>query len=199
MFAKTFIVSLFATASLFAQSAVVRGEIVDGHLTGTGCYYCPGSQFTLKFVGIRLESATINLAQFEVSGTKVELTGNWDGTIFHVSNAAIIPEMFSITGNSTLGSRVRWDAHGNAGDLAVNAASLGTHFMIPITNMATLLDPATTVVLGIGMTSGTGEFRTDVNIPQNPALVGLRINGQAVFAPPSGPLYASNLDTTLVQ
>jgi hypothetical protein len=199
MSAKTIVLALFATtASLFAQSAVLRGEIADGR--ATGCYYCPGYQFVLKWVGTRLESTTVNLAQFEVLSQIVEMTGTWDGTIFHVTAAHNITSMFDLTGNGSLGGRFRCDAVGNPGDLAVNAISLGTSFMIPVPNTPTLLQPSTTVVMGIGITGANGEFRSDINIPQNPALVGLRINGQAIFAPlNNGALYSSNLDTKVVQ
>jgi hypothetical protein len=187
---------LFTLApTLTAQAAVVRGELADGR--ATGCYYCPGYQYVIKWVGTRIESSTVNLAAF--LGQQVEFTGDWDGTIFHVTAAQVVPTSFDLIGNGSIGNRYRCNAQGAPGEVALNAISLGTMFTIPLPTVAALLHPATTVVMGIGTVSTNGEFKSDVDIPDNPALIGLRINGQAFFASTAaGPFRSSNLDSKVV-
>lgn len=184
---------LFAlAATLSAQSITVRGELADGR--ATGCYYCPGYQYVIKFVGTRLESTTVNLGQF--LSQQLEMTGTWDGTIFHVTAARVVASSFDLTGNGTIGNRFRCNAQANPGDLAINAVSLATQFSIPLPGMAALLHPGMLAVQGVGVVNGNGEFKSDLDIPNDPSLVGLRINGEAFFASGvGGPIWSSNLDS----
>lgn len=186
--------TLTLAAGLGAQTVVARGELADGR--ATGCYYCPGYQYVIKFAGTRLESPTVNLAQFV--NQQVEFTGTWTGSLLNVTAARVVAESFSITGNGRIGSRYRWNAVAAPGDLAIHALSFGTGFL-PLGDVAVQLAPLSTVVLGLGIVNGAGEAKADLDIPNVPALVGVRLNGQALFVPPAAPAWSSNLDSKVVQ
>jgi hypothetical protein len=83
--------------------------------------------------------------------------------------------------------------------LALNLAALGTSFLVPVGEVAVLLDPASTVALAAGVTNAGGQFRTEINIPNLPSLIGLRVFGQGVIAPVGAPLFAANIDAAEVQ
>lgn len=188
------VAAVVLAASLTAQSSVVRGELADGR--ATGCYYCPGYQYVIKFVGTQLASPTVNLNLLQ--NQMVEFTGNWNGSVFTVTAAQVVAQSFSITGNPSLGRRVRCNAQGTPGDVAINAIGVGTGFVVPFGTMTVLLDPATATVMGVGVVNGAGEFKSDLDIPAVPALVGVRVTGQAFFAPLTAPMFSSNVDTTVI-
>lgn len=183
--------SLAAAPSLLAQTPVqIRCALADGR--ATGCYYCPGYEFVIKFVGTQLQSPTVNLNLFQ--NQHVLLTGTWNGSVVTVSAAQTIAESFSITGNGSIGNRFRFNTIAAPGDLAMNLAALGTAFLVPFADLAVMVNPASMVVMGLGTANGNGEFKSDLDIPNDPTLVGLRLFGQGVVAAPTGALYTTNLD-----
>ncbi len=183
---------ILATApTLQAQIPVqIRCEVADG--SAAGCYYCPGFQSVIKFVGTRLQSTTVNLNLFQ--NQYVLLNGTWNGTVVTVTTAQITPESFSIGGGGVIGGQFHFTTHGTANDLALNLAALGAAFSVPFADLALQLDPASTVALGFGALDGSGEFQTNVDIPNVPSLVGLRVFGQGLILPQSGPFYTTNVD-----
>ncbi len=183
--------TLAAAPALLAQTQVsVRCELADGR--ATGCYYCPGYQYVIKFVGTQLQSPTINLTQF--LNQYVQLTGSWNGSILTVTAAQAMAESFSITGNGSIGNRWRFNTQAAPGNLAVNMASLGSAFNAPFADLAVMLNPASMVVMGLGTTNGNGEFKSDLDIPNDPTLIGLRVFGQGLVSTPAGALYTTNVD-----
>jgi hypothetical protein len=186
--------TLLAAAALTAQQQVeLRGELVDGR--ATGCYYCPNVGFAIKFSETPVHSTTINLTPFLQQ--QVQMIANWNGSLsapdFDVTAITIVTETFSDNGGAQISQNFRFTTHAGAGDLAFNAVAFGHGLVVPFGSLAILLDPNNAVLLGIGVTDGSGEFRTTVQLPNDPALVGLRVFSQGVVAPVNGnPLYGTN-------
>jgi hypothetical protein len=88
---------------------------------------------------------------------------------------------------------------GANGDLAINVVALGASF-VPIDGAAVfLLNPATSVVLGLGPITG-GSLQSDLPIPLSTTLVGLHLFGQGLVVPASGAaLYTTNPDVKRLQ
>ncbi|MFO1077207.1 MAG: hypothetical protein U1E73_05720 [Planctomycetota bacterium] len=187
---------LAAAPSLVAQTPVtIRCDLADGRQTG--CYYCPGYDHVIKFVGTQIASPSINLTQFH--NQFVLLHGTWDGSIVTVTQAQATAESFSLTGNGQIGSRFRPKSYGNPGELAMNLVALTTAFSVPYLDLAFQLSPIGAVVQGIGTINGAGEFRTDLDIPNDPLLIGLRIFGQGVVMDSTLGLLTTNVDAKEIQ
>jgi hypothetical protein len=190
---------LFTACTLTAQTVVVRGEIQSGR--ATGCYYCPSVPWALKYSETPITSSTVNLSQF--LGVPVELTGNWNGSAtapgIDVTFARVVAQSFSFAGTGRIGGSFRFTANGTPGDLAVNTGSLDRGFVVPLGTLTFLLDPSLLFVAGIGPIDASGQFRTDVAIPNNPAFVGMHVFGQSLIVPASGPLYTTSMRADFVQ
>lgn len=197
-FASLFSAAVLAISALLpAQTVTMRGEVVDGR--ATGCYYCPGSQYAIKWVGTRLDGSQVNLAPF--LDQQCELTGNWNGNlttpVVTVTSIRLLPDTFSITGNTRIGNRVRYNTAAIAGDLVANVLGFNRSFF-PMLPLVFSLDPASAFVLGSGPAGGNGEFKSDLDIPNDTALVGLRIYGQGLVLPTLGVPYWTNPDTKVI-
>jgi hypothetical protein len=151
----------------------------------------------LKYTGTTVQSTTVNLNAF--LGQKVVIDGVWTGTALQVNAVQATTETFSMGGNSSIGGTMRFTSKAAPGTLALNLAALGTSFLVPVGEVAVLLDPASTVALAAGVTNAGGQFRTEINIPNLPSLIGLRVFGQGVIAPVGAPLFAANIDAAEVQ
>lgn len=185
---------LFLLGAALAQTPVtVRCTPTDG--SAAGCYYCPGYQNVIKWVGTRLQSSTINLVQYH--DLDVRLQGTWNGTVIDVTSVQIVGESFSISGNAHIGTQVDYTTAGADGDIALNFAALGNGFAVPIGDVALQLDPLRMAPLDAGVIS-SGEYQSTLSIPNVPSLVGLRIYGQGVVLTQSLGLYSTNVDTKVV-
>ncbi|MCA8953379.1 MAG: hypothetical protein KDE27_27955 [Planctomycetes bacterium] len=191
---RTLLTALLAPAfgvALGAQVAVqLRGELTDG--SASGCYYCPGFAHVIKVSGVPLQSSTLNLAAF--MDQQVYVQGTWDGSRVTVSSISLTPESFSVSGNGSIGNRFRLISHGQPGELALNVVALGASFSVPYLDLGFQLDPLTSVVQGMGPLNGAGEFKTDLDIPNDPGFVGLRVFGQGVILDAGGNLLTTNPD-----
>jgi hypothetical protein len=94
---------------------------------------------------------------------------------------------------------MRFTTKAAPGTLCLNLAALGTSFLVPVGTIAVLLDPASVVPLAAGFTNAGGDFRTEINLPNLPSLIGQRLFGQGVIAPAAAPLFGSNIDTVVIQ
>ena len=180
---------LFAPA-LLAQTAVVRGEVTDG--SAAGCYYCTGFEHVVKFVGTRLQSTTVNL--LALHGLDVALQGSWNGSSFVVTSAQVTDQTFSISGSGTPGGDFKFSSLGSTGDLAFNFFGFGTAFSVPLPGIAMQLNLNVSRFLGFGVVDDGGEFETDIDIPNLPGLVGLRVFGQGILVPVAGEPFATAID-----
>lgn len=197
---KTFLfASLLLPATLSAQTITVRGELGDGR--ATGCYYCPGSRYVIKWSETQVDSSTINLALY--LNQELMLTGtlgtNAGRPSIDVTAVQVVTETFSFSGQGRIGNRFRAGTQASPGDLAVNLFALNAGFVAAGGPLTLLLDPTATVVLGVGVANNNGEFKSDVDIPNVPALVGLHVFGQSLIVPQStGVPFTSNPDSKIV-
>lgn len=188
------VVVVSLAAAVDAQVPVtVRCTPTDG--SAAGCYYCPGFQHVIKWVGTRLQSSTINLLPYH--DLDVVLQGTWNGTFVDVSSVQIVGESFSISGNAHLGTDADYSTVGTDGDIAINVAALGNAFAVPIADVALQLNPSLMAILDAGVISG-GEYQSTLAIPNVPSLVGLRIYGQGFVLTQTMSMWSTNVDTKVI-
>jgi hypothetical protein len=188
------VLTLAFPAALAAQAPVtVRCTPTDG--SAAGCYYCPGFQSVIKWVGTRMHSATINLVAYH--NLDVIIQGTWNGTVIEVAAIQLTTESFSVSGTGTIGHRFDYVTNGQDGDIAFNFAALGNGFAVPFDSLAVQLAPASLVPLDGGVINA-GEYKSRLDIPNVPSLIGLRVYGQGVVLPQSGAMYSTNIDTKVI-
>lgn len=193
-----FFSSLLLLTMATAQTPVtVRGEINDGTGGGAGCFWCTGAPFVLKWSGTTVQSATVNLATF--LGQDVVIQGTWNGSVLTANTVAAATQAFSMGGNPSLGQQMRFTTSAPPGTLAANFGALGSQLSVPFGNFGLLLAPASAVAFGAGFTNAGGDFRTQVLVPNVPALVGVRVFGQGVIVPDTAPLFATEVDAVQIQ
>lgn len=194
---------LFAAAllasNLVAQVVTLRGEVTNGR--ETGCYYCPGYDYVIKWIGTRLDPSVVNLAPY--LDQQVEIVGNWNGSltvpIVTVTSIRVVAESFSISGSNSIGTRMDFNAIAPQGDRAAHVLAFGRSFAPLYLPLVMSLDPALSSVLGFGPTNGNNEFKARLPIPADPSIVGVRVYGQALIVPQSGaPWYFTNPDSKLI-
>ena len=194
-------VTLLATVlalPLLAQEITFSGKCEDGEDV---CYYCPGYDYVLASPPPRLLGSNVNLAPF--AGKQVRGTGIWNGSttapVITVTSIQAVEQTFSIGGSATIGKKISFTAIGNPGDFAAIALSLVDGF-IPVPGYgAVLLNSQSMFVLGQGTVDGGGEFDITFDIPNDPALVGLNLFGQAVTVGPSGVPMLTNNDLNTIE
>lgn len=188
--------ALFAT-STFAQEVTFDGKVEDGENV---CYYCPGFDFVLDNTHVSLVSPTIAL--LPLVGQYVHGTGMWNGSAtapkITVTAIQVVPQSFSIGGNGSIGGEMKFTANGAPGSLAILTLGFKDGF-VPFGSWGTLfLNPNQMIVLGQGTTDGGGEFSIDIDIPDQPALIGLQVFGQAALVPAGGLLHLTNSDLKIL-
>ncbi|MBL8749025.1 MAG: hypothetical protein JNK78_07690 [Planctomycetes bacterium] len=186
------LLSAFAVASSVAAQApiVLRGQVTDG--SAAGCYYCPGYSHVVKFSGTQLASPSINLLAYH--NLMCKITGTWNGTVVEVSAIEVVDDSFSIGGNGHVGGQLKFTALGSQGDVAINAFALGAACSIPFFDCGLLLQPSSLAILGMGTMGSSGEAGTNIDVPDVPALTGLRVFGQALIMKADGSVLMSNVD-----
>jgi hypothetical protein len=199
----TFALSFAALGSVTdasAQTVRLRGEVVNGR--ATGCYYCPGYEFALKWTETSIASRVVSIGAF--LHQQVEVEGVWDPTTnpphLEVSAIRAVAETFSIDGTERIGDRMRFTCTGTPGELAANFLGFDAGFFPIGGTLAMTLDPTTLIYLGAGQMNGNGEFKTNVNLPNDPLLVGIRFIGQGLMTANGGTdIFSTNPDSKTVQ
>lgn len=189
----TAVLATLTTAALAQTPVTVRCTPTDG--SAAGCYYCPGFEHVIKWVGTQMHSSTVNLLAFHDLDVVVE--GTWNGSVIEVTSVTSIAESFSISGNGTIGGRFRFDTNGPNGAFAANYAALAAGFWVPFPGVAAQLDPVSMVLLEFGVISG-GSLKTQIDIPDVPSLIGLRLYGQGAVQLVDGTIYTTNVDTKVI-
>jgi hypothetical protein len=191
--------ALAMTAALATAQVpvVVRGEINNGNGGGSGCFWCTGAPFVLKFAGTTVQSSAVNLATF--LGQDVVINGTWNGTVLNATSVQLTVDTFSMGGNPSIGQNIRFTSQAPMGTLALNLGALGTQCNVPFADLGMLLAPSSVVALGAGLTNNGNQFRTEFPVPNVPSLIGLRVFGQGVLAPAGSPLIATKLDYVEIQ
>jgi hypothetical protein len=182
-----------ATTALAQTPVTVRCTPTDG--SAAGCYYCPGFEHVIKWVGTQMHSSSVNLLAYHDLDVVVE--GTWNGAILEVSSVTSIAESFSISGNGVIGGRFRFNTTGPNGAFAANYAALAAGFWVPFPGVAAQLDPMSMVLLEFGVIGG-GELKTQIDIPDVPSLIGLRLYGQGAVQLVDGTIYTTNVDTKVI-
>ena len=180
--ATTLLVSMVS-----AQSVHLRGKVEDGEGT---CYYCPGFDFVIDCTDIPIASSAYDLNAF--MGMQVEATGTYNGLaatpLIEITSLQVVPESFSIAGGGSIGGTMDFVAHANPGDLALLMLSRASGMTFLGENIL-MLDPGTTLILGIDVVNSNGEGEISIPLPNNLGLVGLEVFGQAAIKPSTGGLY----------
>jgi len=193
LFTTSLALAALAT-SAFAQTPVtVRCTPTDG--SAAGCYYCPGYEHVIKWVGTQMHSSTVDLLAYH--DLDVVLEGTWNGSVIEVTSVTPIAESFSISGNGTIGGRFRFSTSGPNGAFAANYVALAAGFWVPFPGVAAQIDPVSMVLLEFGVIGG-GELKTQIDIPDVPSLIGLRLYGQGAVQLSDGTLYTTNVDTKVI-
>lgn len=184
-----------------AQNTIqIRGQVEAGQVST--CYYCPTvTNYVIHGSETPIRSSTIDFST--LLGQHVILTGTWGGTasvpVFDAVSAQVTTAQFSLNGNSSIGNTVRFIASAAVGDLVANVIAMNAGILTITPNTTLLLNVAQAAVLDAGIVT-SGQFRTDLTIPNNPALVGLHFFGQAVVMPGNGAaMYATSPDAKRVQ
>lgn len=189
--------ALLTSATVSAQTVVVRGQIQSGR--ATGCYYCPSVPWALKYSETPITSSSVNLNLY--LGLDVEITANWNGSTsapsLDVTAVSIVSQSFSFAGQGRLGQDFRFTVNGTPGDFAINAGSFDRSFLA-FGQLGFFLDPTVAFVLGIGAIDGGGQFRSVLSIPNDPSFVGLHVFGQGLIAPANGALYTTSMRADFV-
>jgi hypothetical protein len=188
--------ALFASSS-FAQEVTFDGKVEDGENV---CYYCPGFDFVLDNTHVSLVSPTIAL--LPLVGQYVHGTGMWNGSTtapkITVTAIQVVAQSFSIGGNGSIGGEMQFTVNAVPGSSAIALLAFKDGF-VPFGSWGTLfLAPSQMIVLGQGTTDGGGEFSIDIDIPDQPALIGLQVFGQGAVVPPSGLLHLTNSDLKIL-
>ncbi len=184
---------LFAATAVFAQDVSFSGHVQDGKAV---CYYCPGFEFVLDNTHASLHSSTIALAPFV--GSYVTGTGHWNGSTttpsIEVTAIQVVPEAFSIGGGGTIGKKMSFNVQAAPGVTAVSVLSFKDGF-VPMGTWGTFfLDPLQFFVLGQGVTDSNGQFAIKIDVPNEPALIGLKVFGQAGILGSAGNWTLTNSD-----
>jgi hypothetical protein len=184
---------LVATSGLTAQATLtLRGELGDGK--STGCYYCPNVPFTIKFSETPVRSTVLDLNLY--LDMELALTGTWNPTTnppgLDVTAVQVVPQVLSVSGTGRIGDGLRYSIAGTPGGVALTCIAAGHGFIQLFDTTAMLLDPTSLVLLDASVLDNKGDFRFDVPIPNDPALIGLLVFSQSLIVPVSGPMYSSN-------
>ena len=195
-FAALSLAALLA-APLCAQDVSFAAHVQDGKAV---CYYCPGYDYVIDNTHASLHSSTQSLAQFV--NLYVTGTGVWNGSTtaptIDVTSIQVAPETFSIGGSATLGSQINFTVFGQPGDTAITLVGFKDGF-VPVAGWGVVfLDPASLFVLGQGTVNSSGEFKIKVNLPNNTALIGLQVFGQAGVIASGGGTHLSNPDLRII-
>jgi len=194
---KTTILALLLMSSpLLAQDVTFSGKVENGEGV---CHDCPGFDFVLDYTHTSISSATIDLKPFV--GLYVKGEGHWNGSVttpaLDVTSLTVVPQSFSIGGGGSIGKTLKFTTFASPGDLAFVMASTKDSF-VPSPGVGILfLDPLHLSFLGSGFVGGGGEFTLKVDVPNDPALIGLSVFGQAgLFT--GGALTTTNSDLKVI-
>jgi hypothetical protein len=177
-----------AAATASAQTVSVRGKVED--VSGQ-----PG-RFVLDCTKAELTSSAVDLNAFV--GQQVALTGAWNGSsdapVVDVATMQAVAETFEVGGNGQLGGELSFLVTSNPGDTALMFAALDSGFL-PASKAGTLLLSVSPLILvASGTVGGDGTFEVKGDVPDDPALDGVTVYGQAFIAFAAGGVALSNND-----
>jgi len=187
-FALAPLVLAAAAVSAQAQQVSFRGKVEDMPAQ-------PG-RFVVGCTDTELTSSVVKLNAFV--GQQVELSGAWNGSssapVVDVATMAATNKLFEVGGGGKIGTDLSFKVTSQPGDFTVMFAALDAGFM-PAHRAGVLLlsvSPLLTVASGFVAPDGTLEVKG--SIPNDPALDGLVIYGQAFVSFTAGGADLSNPD-----
>ena len=171
-----------------AQQVSFRGKVED--VSGTT------NQFIVDCTDVDLTSSAFNLNTFV--GSQTRITGNWNGSIANpavdVTAIELVAETFEIGGGGKIGDDATFGVTGTPGSPFAMFLSFGPSFVPFRAAGAVMVDPATLSPVASGVIGAAGNFQLKVQIPNNPALVGITIHGQGAIGLGGGNLLLTNPD-----
>jgi hypothetical protein len=197
---STLLIAVVLTVPALSATASAQEVRFSGHLQNgeSVCYYCPGFDFVLDNTHASLSSTTIDLLPFV--GGYVRGVGQWNGSVTSpaivVTTIDLVPQTFSIGGNASPGNKMKFTVLGAAGEMAVIAVAFHDGFF-PVNGDIVFLAPQSLMILGQGSLGG-GSMEVKVELPNNAALIGLGVFGQAAIVHGDGTLTMTNSDLKVI-
>ncbi|HET6201669.1 MAG TPA: hypothetical protein VFI25_02575 [Planctomycetota bacterium] len=156
----------------------------------------PRQEFFVDGTSTLLRSPTIDLGRFV--GEQVEIDGYWNGSSMRpwvdVRTIASVRQSFAIGDKRSIGGDAHVAAFGNPGEPAFLGGALQSTF-VPIAGDGTLfIGPQGILPFGAGRIDATGKFEVTVPIPNDRALVGLTVYGQAAILAGGTTILLTNPD-----
>jgi hypothetical protein len=182
-------IALFAAAtSANAQQVAMRGQVDDmpGH---------PG-RYLVDCTNAELTSSVVNLSSF--IGLEVELNGSWNGSsttpVVDVATMSAVNKLFDISGTGKIATDATFEVTSAPGDFTVMFAALDFGFAPAHRAGVLLLSLSPMLTVGSGIVAADGTFQLTGKVPNDPALDGIVIYGQAFVAFAAGGATLSNPD-----
>ncbi|MEQ8766536.1 MAG: hypothetical protein RL885_21665 [Planctomycetota bacterium] len=190
--ALVFVAIVALSTAVSAQDILLRGKVED--VSGT-------NQFVIDCTNVMLQSNAFNLNNFV--GQQTEIVGTNVGTpqapIINVSAIQVIPRIFEIGGNGKIGREFQLEVAGTPGDRAWIFPASGPGFG-PSNSWGTFLLNSINTPIASGVIPGNGLLQIQIPIPNNPALVGRTVYGQALVESNGGlTITLSNADCNTVE
>ncbi len=173
-----------------AQEVLLRGKVED--VQGTNNFFVDCTN-----VGLQSNAFNLNLfvgQQTEIRGTNI---GTPQSPLINVTDIQVIPRIFEIGGNGSIGRELQLEVAGTPGDRVWIFPASGSGYS-PIRNWGTFLLDAVNPAFAAGVIPGNGLLQIQVNIPNNPNLVGVTVYGQALLETGAG-ILLSNADCKTIK
>lgn len=171
---KLFLISLLFASPLSSQELTFRGGIEEDE-DQPGNYCLDGSDATLT-------SSTLTLGDF--LETDLELRGIWNRSYAKpsVEVTAITPVTanFQVTSSRFIGEPATFSVTGPVGAPAGTFYARGRGF-IPFNGTVFQMQLSSVTTVGLGVVGPSGVFEATIDIPNNPALIGLVAYGQGFW------------------
>lgn len=182
------LVSTLLAAGLSCQTQLLRGKVEDVKNTQ--------NQFVLDCTQIPLTSTALNLSALVGNQYIMQVvnTGSASSPSLDVRSVTPTTKVFDM-GNIRLGRADRWQVRWTAGSTAaVGVTATAVTSYTPAGPLGTFLLGSTFALLARGQVNQLGVFEFSYQPPNNTALVGLSVTGQALVQEPNGFLLLSNPD-----
>ncbi|MEZ5977686.1 MAG: hypothetical protein R3F34_05645 [Planctomycetota bacterium] len=194
---STLALTLTASFALAQDEVHFSGKVENGEGV---CYYCPGFDFVVDNTHTSLSSSTIDLLPYV--GSYCVGVGTWNGSTtspaIEVLDISIVPQAFSIGGNSSPGGKMSFNVQAAPGEFALVAVAYKDGYVSLGDAGCAFLAPDTLFVLGQGFTGGSGQMSIKVDLPDDPNLVGRTVFAQAAVAHFDGTVTLTNSDRKVI-
>jgi hypothetical protein len=182
------IIIFAAAVSASAQQVSLRGQVDD--MPGQ-----PG-RYLVDCTNTELTSSVVTLSSYV--GLEVELSGSWTGSsstpVVDVATMSTVNKLFDISGTGKIDTVATFEVTSSPGDFTVMFAALNYGFLPANRAGVLLLSMSPMLTIGSGIVAPDGTFQVTGKVPNDPALDGVVIYGQAFVAFVAGGATLSNPD-----